>query len=246
MFCTAVTATMGAYFFFVSRLEAAHTPSLICSRLDISIQDSISKGFISTSEIEKMVAGGALGLRLDSINTTSLEQKLTQSGVISTAEAFTVYPDVLKISVTQREPVLRLRGSGKDYYCDGTGYLLPVAGAKTLNLPVVTGRIPVKLQQGRPEESEAAEWLASIISLTEIIRNNAYWSEEVEQIDVAADGNMTLFLKDRPFRIVFGSADNLGDKFRKMAVFYRTILPTEEGSGFREINVKYKNQIICK
>lgn len=246
LFCLAVTAVLGAYFFFVSRLEAKEVPSLTCSRIKVSIQDSLSKNFISAADIERMVADSVLGRRLSDINTFAIEKNLTRSGVISTAEAYTVYPDIFNIVVTQREPVLRIKTADSDFYCDRSGFVLPVAGARALDLPVVTGRLPYRLDIGPTEGTEAAQWLGDLLNFTERVRNNAYWSDEIEQIEMAGDGNMTLYLRKRPFRILFGSATDLDDKFQKMSVFYKTILLTEEGVKYKEVNIKYKNQIICK
>lgn len=246
LFCLVVTAILGAYFFFVSRLEAKEVPTLTCSKIRVSIQDSLSKNFISIAEIERMVADSVLGRRLSGINTYAIEKNLTRSGVISTAEAYTVYPDVFNVVVTQREPVLRIKTADSDFYCDRSGFVLPVAGARALDLPVITGRLPYSLQTGPTEGTEAAQWLGDLLTFTERVRNNAYWSDEIEQIEMAADGNMTLYLRKRAFRILFGSATDLDDKFQKMAVFYKTILPTEEGAKYKEVNIKYKNQIICK
>ena len=246
LFCTVVAAIFGAYFFFVSRLEAKEAPDMKCSKINISIQDSLSKSFISVSEIKQMVADSAMGRKLSDINTYGIEQELTRSGVLSTAEVYTTWPDMLNVVVTQREPVVRIKTDGGDFYCDRSGYILPVAGAKALDLPVVTGHLPVQLQSGPTEGTEAEQWLGGMLTFTEKIRNNAYWSDEIEQIEVAKDGNMTLYMRKRPFHILFGSATDLNDKFEKMAVFYKTILPTEEGAQYKEVNIKYKNQIICK
>lgn len=246
LFCLVVAAIFGAYFFFVSRLEAKEVPALKCGRISVSIQDSLSKSFISIAEIERMVADSVLGRRLDEINTTAIEKNLTKSGAISTAEAFTVYPDEFRVVVTQREPVLRLKTADSDFYCDRNGFILPVSGAKALDLPVVTGTLPYRLTTGPTEGTEAGNWLEQLLSFSERVRNNAYWSDEIEQIEVSRDGNMTLYLRKRHFRILFGTATDLDDKFEKMAVFYKTILPTEEGAGYKEVNIKYKNQIICK
>lgn len=246
LFCIVVAALFGAYFFFVSRLEAKEAADLKCSKISISIQDSLSKSFISVSEIKQMVADSALGVKLSDINTYGIEKSLTQSGVLSTAEVYTSYPDMLNVVVTQREPVVRIKADGGDFYCDRTGYILPVSGAKALDIPVVTGHLPVELQRGPTEGTEASEWLGRLLSFTERIRNNAYWGDEIEQIEVSRDGNMTLYLRKRPFHILFGSATDLNEKFEKMAVFYKTILPTEEGSKYKVVNIKYKNQIICK
>ena len=246
LFCIVVTAIFAAYFFFVSRLEAKEAPDLTCSKINVLIQDSLDKNFISVAEIRQMVADSALGVKLSDINTNAIEQNLTSSGVLSTAEAYTSYPDILNVVVTQREPVVRIKTESGDFYCDRDGYILPVAGAKALDLPVVTGQLPVELQRGPTEGTDAGEWLDRMLPFTERIRNNAYWSDEIEQIEVAKDGNITLYMRKRPFHIIFGSATDLGDKFQKMAVFYKTILPTEEGEKYKTVNIKYKNQIICK
>ena len=246
MFCIVVTAVFGAYFFFVSRLEAKEATELVCRHIDVMIQDSLTRSFISKSEIQRALADSTIGRRLSDIPLDSIEKSLTESGVISTAEAYTVYPDRLGIVVTQREPVLRIQADGNDVYCDRYAYILPVGGSRALHLPVVTGHLPVSLQLGATTDDDTAAWLESLLAMTEKIRNNAYWSEEIEQIDSDANGNLTLYLRKRPFHIIFGSTGDINDKFRKMSVFYKTILPTEEGAKYKEVNIKYKNQIICK
>lgn len=246
LFFAFVAALLGAYFYFVSRLEAKEAPTLVCSKINVIIEDSLAKNFISTPDIKQLVADSSLGVKLAAINTHSIERMLTQTGAISTAEAFTVYPDALDIVITQREPVVRIRTAQSDFYCDKNGFLLPVTGAKAMNLPVVTGRLPIELQMGTIENPEDAAWLGNLLTFTERVRNNAYWSEEIEQIEVEPDGNMTLYMRKRPFTIIFGSATDLDSKFKKMSVFYKTILPTEEGAGYKTVNLKYKNQIICK
>ena len=46
-------------------------------------------------------------------------------------------------------------------------------------------------------------------------------------------------------KIIFGYPDNLDEKFEKINIFYKKIVPAKGWNTYRTVNVKFKNQIIC-
>lgn len=246
LFCVVVTSIFGAYFFFVSKLEAKQKPSLICDNIEIVIQDNLDKNFISVPEIRAMVEDSVLGKALLDINCDGLEKQLSGTSVINQAQAYIIYPDKLVISVNQREPVVRFVDNHNSFYCDANGFVLPLTVKRALNLPIITGEFPIVIDPEFRGNYSDNSWLMEMISLSEKIRNNAYWSNEIEQIDVLSDGDIVLYPRKRPFTIQFGDASGADSKLEKLAIFYKTILPTEEGSKYTKVNLQYKNQIICK
>jgi cell division protein FtsQ len=45
--------------------------------------------------------------------------------------------------------------------------------------------------------------------------------------------------------VVFGSIENYEEKFRNLEAFYKKGLPVSGWNLYKEINLKYKNQIVC-
>ena len=47
-------------------------------------------------------------------------------------------------------------------------------------------------------------------------------------------------------KIYFGNTDNMEIKFKKLELFYKNILPTKGWNYYESVNLKFKNQIVCK
>ena len=46
-------------------------------------------------------------------------------------------------------------------------------------------------------------------------------------------------------KIVFGGIDNLESKFEKLMIFYKKGLSKTGWNEYSEINLKFKNQVVC-
>ena len=46
-------------------------------------------------------------------------------------------------------------------------------------------------------------------------------------------------------KIYFGNTDNMDNKFKKLELFYKNILPTKGWNYYESVNLKFKNQIVC-
>ena len=231
-----VTALAGAYFFFAGKLVESGKGNYICSKIQVTVLDSATRSFVKPLEVKKMTAN-QLGRKIDSIDICALEKSLTIGTAIKNAQVYTVAPDILAIEVTQREPVVRIMDGNGGYYLDESGFSLPLSACEAQLLPTVTGVI---------QDSE--KWKKELIAYTEIIRNSHYWSEEIEQIVIDSNSNIELYARSIDQKIVFGSIHSAREKFEKLAIFYSTILPksAEAGKKYKVVNLKYKDQIICK
>ena len=59
---------------------------------------------------------------------------------------------------------------------------------------------------------------------------------------------MVLYTRSGDEKFIFGSLNDIDDKLTKMAGYYRTIKPQAKAKGktYKTVNLKYKDQIICK
>ena len=235
----------GAYFYFVSRIASAGEKQLVCHTINVTILDSLDNYFITPREVANMVKEQTIGRSLQDVDTYLLEETLVKRGVIATAEAYIVAPDKLEVEITQREPVVRLYNDKNGFYADKSGFILPLMPNHPQDLPVVTGHLPIELEEGFRGYPKNHTQLSSIISVTEFIRNNAYWSREVEQIDIEQNSDLVLYMKGRNFKVIFGDCNNIQKKFDKLAAFYKSILESEKGAGYTSVKLKYENQILC-
>ena len=235
----------GAYFYFSSLLSREGREEMLCNSLDVIILDSLDNCFITSSEVKDYLGDSMFGKNLDSIDTYQIENYLTGKDVIATANAFVTMPDRLTVQITQRKPIIRFQNENFGFFADESGFILPLNSKHSLNLPVVTGKLPVEVTESHRGFTDNRQWMSDIIEFTDYIRNNAYWSREIEQIYVEENGDLVLYPKSGSFKIVFGGFDNRDAKFEKLAAFYKVILP-DETKHYTSVNLKFKDQIVCK
>ena len=244
-----VCGLFSGYFYCAERYSRQQASMLECDKIEVIITNSHSQNFITKAEVADMVRPAVFGMTIGDIDMDGLERYLCASSAICKAEAFVRNPATIVVEVTQRNPVVRFQTSEGGFYCDSSGYILPLLGKVTLDLPIVSGKLLFdvpKDHKGYPESGR--EWLSDMIRFTESVRNNPYWSREIEQIWVDDNRDVVLYTGSCSERFVLGSLDDTGDKLEKMAGYYRTIRPRalSKGKTYSTVNLKYKDQIICK
>jgi len=81
--------------------------------------------------------------------------------------------------------------------------------------------------------------------LAQFIYNDELWRAQIAQVYVDNPNNIELIPRVGPHTIILGSADNFEHKLAKLRIFYQTALPEEGWNKYKQINLKYSNQIVC-
>lgn len=247
-----LTATVlmcaGALLLMSSRFKSSQ---LCCNSLEVEFQDSLK--FLTAENIKAFVDkdyGVYIGQRLDSIDLSAIENKLSARSAISKSQAWTTRDGVLHVSIMQRAPQLRFAsGEDKGFYCDAEGYIFPLHSRYTAPVRVIEGAFPIAEGSGfqgfaRTEEQRA--WIADMLALDEAIRDSRSFRNLISQVVINDDGDITLRVKGHDERFILGSAQDFDKKFGKMEKYFTHIAPSNPEKKYKTVNVKYKNQIICK
>lgn len=244
-FC--VLAALAGMLLHSTRVERS---IMSCNRLAIEFRDSLR--FVSENDIRSCLDsryGQYIGQRLDSIDLGKIENILEGSSAIMDSEAWTTDDGTLHISISQRAPVLRFMDGKDGFYVDNSGYIFPLHPEYTADVTVIEGHIPVRPGQGYRGIAESAgdrEWISGMIGLDKAIRASRTWHRKVEKIYVRKNGDVQLKMNDRDEAFIIGNPTQLGEKFSRIEKYYSYIAPRNGETRYRTVNVKYKNQIICR
>lgn len=239
---------LGCWFYFVGRLETRGRQESRCDRVSVVLLDSLESAIVDKDELHDYVAGLAIGLKTDSIDLDTIERAILSRGEVMTAQVFAYSTGELAVELTQRKPVVRFDNSKERFYSDPEGYIFPVTNA--VNVPLVTGKIPLNISAGykghAPEENR--DWVMGLVGLAGYIDSRDILKREIEQIDIAENGDIVLYTATDGPAIIFGDSGDCRTKFRKLEAWWKNILPEAEAEGkqYKTINLKYNNQIICK
>ena len=77
------------------------------------------------------------------------------------------------------------------------------------------------------------------------LRNDEFWDALVEQIVVEKGNEVVLIPKVGNFRIVLGTLDDMNEKLENLRIFLREGIVLKGWNVYKEINLKFKNQIVC-
>lgn len=222
-----------------------------CDKVNISIADGATNGFIDAKEIRRRLVAAdiyPMNKNVGEISARSIEEMLRRSPFVKTAECYKTEDGHVYISVTQRMPVVRIKSeSGDDYYVDDNDCIMPRSNY-TSDLIIATGSIN--------------RWYATnyIAPLSKAILSNELWRNLVEQINVLPDhgvelvprvGEHIVFIGRLPDgkgrhshqKAIFNYVDK---KLTRLEKFYKYGLSQVGWNKYSYINIEFDNQIICK
>ena len=78
------------------------------------------------------------------------------------------------------------------------------------------------------------------------IDRSDFWKAQVEQIDVARDGEISMVPRVGDHLLILGTADNVENKLERLMNFYEKGLDNIGWNKYRSISVAYENQVVCK
>lgn len=248
---TLLTLMVGAYFYFASTLEKRGKEKEICRGIRVVLLDSSTNRFVTANEVVEIIeqfSTPPVGKNIDEIELEKIESLLCSRSAIKSAQASVTIDGTLNIEITQRRPLLRIEGKNGGFYIDDQEYIFPLSETHSSYVPVVTGDIPLLIEQGHRGTlaGEQKSWAGDIVELGLFLRENSFWNAMVEQISIAPDGDVLIFPKVGSFSIVLGDLKNIEDKFERLYAFYRNVAPYEGWEKYSSVSVKYKDQIVCK
>lgn len=238
------------YFAAASLLSEKGRKGELCTDISVTILDSASNRFVSPSEIEDIIASSDInpvGKSREEVRLSGIEKLLESRSAIRQSDVSVSRDGILRVKVTQRRPLLRVETSKGAFYIDDTGYIFPWVNTFTSYVPVVSGHIPVSLEEGYrgvPEESDRS-WVEGMIALAHYLDSHPVWNAQIQQINVEENGDISFSTVVGDQKIIFGSIDDIDYKFAKLKTFYRQIVPVYGWERYSAVNLKFSDQIVC-
>ncbi|HEY9195004.1 MAG TPA: cell division protein FtsQ [Mucilaginibacter sp.] len=218
--------------------------SVVCTAVKVSIPGS--QYFIDKQEVDQILqttSHSLIGRRMEGINIQELENKLRANPFIEFAKVYTEMDGVLRVEVSQRQPILRIMNHyDMDFYIDQHGLKIPLSPNFTARVLVANGYID-ELFSNRVD-SLHTQLARDLYKTADFIRRDSLWDAQVAQIYVNTAREIELIPRVGTQRILIGNADSLGIKFRNLKAFYKEVIPQVGWDKYRMINIKYTNQVI--
>ena len=243
---------IGIYLVFAfTKLNKPDESNLICTKVNINIQDEMTNGFLDAKEIKKRLKAKKiypLEKPLNKISTRHIEETLMQSPFVKSAECYKTQDGLVDIKLTQRMPIVRIKSiNNEDYYVDDHYQIMPNT-KYTSDMIIATGYIN--------------KWYAQkyVSLLSKALMTNELWRNQIEQINVLQDkgielvprvGNHVVYLGNLPEANAVEKRekdiqDFVNRKMSRLENFYKYGLSKAGWNKYSYTNLEFDNQIICK
>jgi cell division protein FtsQ len=215
-----------------------------CTAVNVSIPGG--QYFIDKQEVDHIIevtSHSLVGRPIENINIQELEDKLKANPFIEFAKVYTEMDGVLRVEVSQRQPILRIMNHyDMDFYVDQHGLKIPLSPNFTARVLVANGFIEELFTNH--VDSLHTRLAKDLFKTADYIRRDSLWDAQIAQMYVNSDREIELIPRVGNQRVLIGNADSLGVKFNNLLAFYKQVLPKVGWDTYKVINVKYTNQVI--
>lgn len=234
----------------VGFIETKHK-KLTCKGLSVEIDYGRAEVLISEGDISKRIHkkfDTLVGKKLSEINSVAIEDDINEIDFIENANVYTTLTGLMKINVSQRNPIVRVMNKfGQSYYIGEKGNLIPVKAGYSSRVPVASGNISYRFSDTlNLRLSTTNSELKDLYVLSTYIYNDVFLKAQIEQIYLNQDKEFELVPKVGRHLVLFGDISNMEIKFDKLKIFYDKGMKKAGWDTYKTINLKFKDQVICE
>ena len=226
------TILLCSIFWVLALLENQEKDTLLY--LDELIINTSDHNFISKSIIYNYLKENDYNLdslAISFLEMGELESLLLDHPFIRNAEVYCNQKGDLGIIIDTREAIVRIKNSKTDYYIDSDGLIMPLSSNYTARVIMITGDVTIKHHK-------------YIIDFITLINNSLFWKSQITQLEFIND-EVTIIPRVGDHKIYFGELINLNSKLDYLYAFYKKVFPVKGWKTYRDISLKYNNQIVC-
>ena len=231
------------------------TGSAPITALQVKVTGGEGVHFIDEAGVRRAIVESGLpvlGEPASAVDLAGIEQRLEAIPCVSAAEVYHDLNGILHLKVRQREPVLRvINADGSSFYIDAEGWTMPLSDAYTARVPVATGWLQEPGAADGPVNVLADDSLARLHRSDELhrlalfLRADPRWSSLIDQVVVAADGQLELVPIVGGQRILIGDGADLAPRFAKLRLFYQHGIAKSDWRRYARIDLRFNDQIVC-
>ena len=159
-----------------------------------------------------------------------MEARILLHSMVRKAQVYVTIDGVLGAKIEQRKPIARVSGA-ESFYIDEDGIPMPLSPLYAARVPLVNG--------------DALLYVGQVHELILTLNQDAFMGPRLVSITVGRDGQMVLGLRDTDFAIVLGPVVRVQEKLKNFKAFYQKLAQTEELKGYKNIDLRYNNQVVA-
>lgn len=209
-----------------------------CTGIDIEVKPGVDgKPSFLKPEAVKMelgrLASDFRNISLYEIDTDSLEKYLNAVNNFEHVEVVRTSSGKLLVSVVPIIPELRVFTPTETYYINKDGKCMDAHAEYFADLPIVRGNFTSRMPA------------SGVLPVSRYIQRDTLLRNLITMIDYRSPTNIILIPRIRGHVINIGDTSNLADKFNRLLLMYRKVMPHKGWNTYDTISLKFRGQIVA-
>lgn len=219
--------------------------------LEVTVKDSLERTFVARQDIETWLEKeyrAYAGLPLDSVDLDRIEHIILNHSAVRECQAWLTDDGILHVELSQRQPVVRFDDGHNGWYCDAEGYIFPLQSRGQADVPVISGKLPLKVERGFkgfPEDPAQHDWLMQMVGLVNYMKGSV-WERNISAISVDNSGDLVLIPRQGKEKFLFGPPVEVEQKFNLLTAYYQCVAPSKDPGWYKTVDLRYRGQLVCK
>ena len=217
--------------------------------IKVNIEREGDNGFIKEQLLLDDINNPRGQANIGTINMVSIQRHLESNPWIESSTSYVDLDGTLCINLKEYNPVLRIFDkNGRSVYLTEDGISIPTNRLYTPHVLVANGSFALRNDStSYPLNDTIAEdqALFEALHLYKAIRSNAFMQSCIGQVYRNGKGSFNIVVKDIDAQVIVGDTCQISDKLRRAEIFIKQKAGSAELKTMKNINLKYKNQVVC-
>jgi len=182
----------------------------------------------------------------------AIEAEIESMPEVRNVNAYTYVSGKWAIDIELRKPIARIFNmDSSSCYLDSDGLLMPLSDSYTARVMTVNGFIN-ETDMGKSaieimnnDSLKTIEILDDLYAISQYVCSDEFFSAQITHVFVNQYHEFEMIPRVGDQRILFGDAQNVKGKFKKLEYFYSEGMSRAGWENFDTINVMYRSQVVC-
>ena len=223
--------------------------------VNVSIDATKGDPFMDDGDVINLVYSRydtLLGKPLSTLYLSEIEDLLRSQSSVKNAEVYAEHNGNLNLEVELRKVIVRIKpDSLAGFYIDNEGKVMSWLTSYSPRVLTLTGYLMhynryFKDTVIEQDLSSHSKLVKDVYVFAKYVNNNSFWKAQIGQVYIDINGNAILIPVIGNEEFVFGELTDYENKFDKIKTYYEEIAPKLGWNKYKEVNVKFDRQIVCK
>lgn len=206
-------------------------------------------GFVKRSVLHDDIVSMCVNKKVGTANMLEIQQKLNDNPWIESNTSYIDLDGHLNVSFKEYKPQLRIFGKdGRSVYLTDEGTVIPSSSIYTPYVLIASGNFDIQKDSVAYQLNDSIHQDINLINALywfKAINANSFIKNCTGQLYCNPKNEFELTVRGIEAKVIVGDTCFAADKLKRLEIFMKQRINSQETKTFKSININFKNQIVC-